>query len=208
MALTDFLLVAGFGYMGLLAGRNIALFALAAPPALTRHATTAFESWRRALGWRRRPTAVWNRKTWLNAVILAVVGVAVLAKVSIVLPRAENEAVFRESLPVDAVTYIQENRPLGNLFNSYNWGGYLLWALPEYPVFVDGRTDLYNDEIISEWVLVMRAGEGWQAVLEKYDINLILVESGSTLDRVLETEPGWQDTYRDEKAVIYSRGGP
>ena len=28
----------------------------------------------------------------------------------------------------------------GPMYNSYNWGGYLVWALPEEPVFVDGRT--------------------------------------------------------------------
>jgi hypothetical protein len=205
LALTDFLLVAGFAYMGLLAGRNIALFALAAPPALTRHAASTFESWRRALGWRVRPSAVMNRKSWLNIVLLLILGVAVLLKISLVLPSAENQAFFQESLPVDAVAYIKEHNPPGNMFNSYNWGGYLLWALPEYPVFVDGRTDLYNDEIISEWILVMRADEGWGGVLEKYDVNLILVESDSTLDRVLEWETGWREAYRDDRAVVYTR---
>ncbi|MGW8251789.1 MAG: hypothetical protein ACWGO1_14180, partial [Anaerolineales bacterium] len=38
LAVTDFLLFSGFAYMGLLAGRNVALFALAAPVVLTRHA--------------------------------------------------------------------------------------------------------------------------------------------------------------------------
>ena len=45
LALTDFLLVAGFAYLGLMAGRNVALFALAAPPVLARHATPLLESW-------------------------------------------------------------------------------------------------------------------------------------------------------------------
>jgi hypothetical protein len=43
------------------------------------------------------------------------------------------------------------------MFNSYNWGGYLLWELPEYPVFIDGRTDLYDDELVEEWLRVVRA---------------------------------------------------
>ena len=106
---------------------------------------------------------------------------------------------------MDAVAYIQEQSPPGQLFNSYNWGGYLLWALPEYPVFVDGRTDLYNDELIGEWISVMRVEDGWQDVLDEYNINLILIEAGSTLDRVLEREQEWQLAYSDELSVVYYR---
>jgi hypothetical protein len=202
LALTDFLLVAGFAFMGLMAGRNIALFALAAPPALTRHAAALLEAWRP-----RSPAAL-HKKSWLNIVLLALVFCAVLAKISLVLPRAANEAFFRETLPVQAVAYLQAEAPPGQMFNSYNWGGYLLWALPEYPVFVDGRTDLYDDAVIGEWVQVMRAADGWQDVLDEYGVNLILVEAGSTLDRVLERELGWLNRYRDDQAVIYVRAKP
>jgi hypothetical protein len=72
---------------------------------------------------------------------------------------------------LEAVDFLKENHPEGRLFNSYNWGGYLLWALPEYPVFVDGRTDLYNDEIIGQWSQVVRAEEGWQEVLARWDVH-------------------------------------
>jgi len=205
LALTDFLLVAGFAFMSLLAGRNIALFALAAPLTLSRHASAALESWRRALGWRRRPSSMLEGKSPLNLVLLVLVLVAALAKVSLVLPRAENEAHFSETLPMDAVAYIRERTPPGQLFNSYNWGGYLLWALPEYPVFVDGRTDLYDDAVIGEWIQVMRVADGWEDILAKYDVNLVLVEAGSTLDRELGREPGWRNAYRDELAVVYVR---
>jgi hypothetical protein len=208
LVLTDFLLVAGFAFMGLMAGRNIALFALAAPPALSRHASAASESWRRALGWRRRPSAVLDRKSTLNLILLLVILVAVLAKLSLVLPRSDNEAFFEETLPVDAVAYLSEHAPQGQLFNSYNWGGYLSWALPEYPVFIDGRTDLYDDEVIGEWIQVMRVDNGWEEILAKYDVNLILIEADSTLDRVLEREPDWENAYCDDLAVVYARALP
>lgn len=204
-ALTDFLLVGGFAYMGLLAARNIALFALAASPALSRHSSATLESWRRMLGWNQPSATVMNRKSWLNVMILIVLSLAVFMKLWLVLPGAPNHEHFHDTLPMDAVSYIQEQSPPGKIFNSYNWGGYLLWALPEYPVFVDGRTDLYNDELIDEWVLVMRAGDGWQDVLDQYGVNLILIEAGSTLDRVLEREQGWERVYQDDLSVVYIR---
>ena len=44
LAFIDFALVGLFFYMGLLAGRNVALFSIVAPMVLTRHAAPALES--------------------------------------------------------------------------------------------------------------------------------------------------------------------
>jgi hypothetical protein len=119
-------------------------------------------------------------------------------------PPQVNEEAFEKGLPMGAVEYLRQTRPPGRLFNSYNWGAYLLWALPEYPVFVDGRTDLYNDEVIGEWLRVARAEEGWQEVLDKWDVNLVLVEPTTPLVYRLEVN-GWKELYADEVAVVYGR---
>ena len=47
LALTDFLLVASFAYLGLYSARNVALFGLAAPIVLTRSAAPLAEAWAR-----------------------------------------------------------------------------------------------------------------------------------------------------------------
>jgi hypothetical protein len=90
--------------------------------------------------------------------VLAILILAVAIKAGVDFPPAANQEAFRETMPVDAVAFIKQKSPPGRLFNSYNWGGYLLWELPEYPVFIDGRTDLYNDDVISQWLQVVRAG--------------------------------------------------
>jgi len=36
--------------------------------------------------------------------------------------------------------------PEGNMFNEYSWGGYLIWKLPEYKTFIDGRMPSWRDE--------------------------------------------------------------
>jgi hypothetical protein len=80
----------------------------------------------------------------------------------------------------------------------------LQWALPEYPVFVDGRTDLYNDEIIGEWFQVVRAEEGWQDVLDKWGVNLVFLEKGMAVLDELDAA-GWKLLYADDRAEIYAR---
>lgn len=205
LALTDFLLFTGFAYMGLLAGRNVALFALVAPVVLTRHAAPLLAALGRKFGYRQLAMngRGARKKGYLNWGLLVLIVLAVAIKSISVLPRLVNEAAFRQGLPVGAVEYLQQAKPPGRLFNSYNWGGYLLWALPEYPVFIDGRTDLYMDEVIDQWLQVARAEDGWQQVLEDYDVRLVLIEQDSMLDRVLEYESGWTPIYADNQAVIY-----
>jgi hypothetical protein len=93
------------------------------------------------------------------------------------------------------------------MFNSYNWGGYLMFAAPQYPVFVDGRTDLYGDELLTTYLRTATAGENWRETLDEYAIRLVVVEKGSGLDRNLRDEVGWSLDYEDELAVIYTREG-
>jgi len=205
IALTDFLLFAGFAYMGLMAGRNIALFALVAPMVLARHAAPLLSAARRSLGLRTYSTgSVQRGQTILNSILLGILFIAVILKVSLVFPESANNKVFQETLPVEAVNFIKANHLQGRLFSSYNWGGYLLWTLPQYPVFIDGRTDLYNDELINQWVQVVRAETGWQDVLEKWNVHLILLEPGMKVVELLSGN-GWHLLYSNQKAVIYAK---
>lgn len=207
MSLVDFLLVSVFAYLGFVAARNVAFFGLVGTVVLTRYAGPGLERAREALGLRfparldrvRSPLQGWVNRTLLGVVILVVV-----MKTFTVMPLSENEKAFARFLPLEAAAFLKENQPEGRLFNSYNWGAYLLWALPEYPVFVDGRTDLYNDEIISQWFQVVRAEEGWQETLARWEINVILLEQGSPVLSRLEGV-GWQKIYEDGLAVVYAK---
>ncbi len=205
LALTDFLLVAGFTYMALLAWRNVALFALAAPPVLTRHAALALAAAGRRFGYRGMSQMMPSQaQKSLNWALWLIVFLAAVLKVGLDFSQAANLKVFRQNMPVDAVAYIKEKSPPGRLFNSYNWGGFLLWGLPEYPVFIDGRTDLYNDEVIDQWLQVVRAEPGWQETLGRWGVRLILLEPGMPVVGQLEAE-GWQLLYKDEQAVVFGR---
>jgi hypothetical protein len=209
VALTDALLAAVFLYLALSAARNIALFALIAPLVILRHLPPALAEWREAAGLPPpRPMAVKTPRLQarLNFFILLILGLAALATAVTAFSPQENNQVFASTLPLEAIDFIKTNQPPGRLFNSYNWGGYLLWALPDYPVFVDGRTDLYNDEIITQWFAVVSGQAGWEKVLEVWEVNLILVEKTQPLVARLEaTNSGWVLLHQDDLAVVYGR---
>jgi hypothetical protein len=206
LAFIDFALVALFFYMGLLAGRNVALFAIVAPMVLTRHAAPVIDGIASALGIQlAASTSPGKRSAWFNVILLILLFAAVMVKVATIYPEKTNIEAFKDYLPVDAVNYLNTNQPEGRLFSSYNWGSYLLWGLPGYPVFVDGRTDLYNDEIINKWLTVVRVDDGWQDILEEYGINLVLIEPRSMLDRTLALDIAWDPVYQDAISILYQR---
>jgi hypothetical protein len=201
----DLALVGLFACAALLAARNIAPFALVATPALSRHATAILDR----LGWSgrlRRTRGTSARMGAVNLALLALVIVVALALIQGPLRPAVNQAAARETLPVDAAAWIVENRPPGQMFNPYNWGGYLAWALwPDYRVFVDGRTDLYGDEVLSEYLEVQLARRGFHDVLDKYNVHLVLTYPDDSLSAQLRCAGGWSEVYRDDVAVILLR---
>jgi hypothetical protein len=137
---------------------------------------------------------------------LGLVVFAALVKIGVALNPQEAIKAEQDSLPAKAVQFIQENKPAGPLFNSYNWGGYLIFKLwPDYPVYIDGRTDLYDDAFIRRYLDVVAGGEGWQQTLDEDGVNLVLIESGSTLAKFLESDPAWSILYQDVMATVFAR---
>jgi hypothetical protein len=124
---SDFALVAGFAYSALLAGRNIAPFALVCAPALARHAQPVLDRLRQR--WSRVEAPPAPGVPALNWTILIVVILLAALKVIAPLLPATQQKAESELLPVEAVDWIEVNRPAGQMFNTYNWGGYVIWRL-------------------------------------------------------------------------------
>lgn len=209
---TDLVLVGLFAYAALLAARNIGPFALVTAPALSRH-VNAFLTSARA-GERNRPRyldiAIEPRARPLfgavNLWLLILLTALATFKVRMSLNPAADEEAQRRYLPVQAVAWIREHRPPGEIFNPYNWGGYLIWELwPDYRVFVDGRTDLYGDALLAEYLEIQRGEPGWETKLARYNVNLVLTYPDDALSARLECDRGWKLVYRDDMAVIWQR---
>jgi hypothetical protein len=208
LALTDFLLFSGFAYLGFVSARNIALFALAAPLVLSRYSMHALGVTAR---WLRLKPLGGNTPPGLrrfNLVLLLIALLAVIARAILIVPQTTNEEFFRNYYPVAAVEALVEADPPGNLFNSYNYGGYLVWVLRDYPVFVDGRADLFGDKIINEWLAAVSAEQGWENTFDERKIGVVLIEPATPLAATLATHPGWIELYQDELAVVYERAIP
>jgi hypothetical protein len=200
---TDFVLASGTAFMALMAGRNIAVFAVVATPILTDHLDALLTE----RGWVVQPVRrVTSGMARLNAVLVVVILIGAALKVLLVLDTKTVQQAQEEFLPVKVTEYLQAERPAGPMFNSYNWGGYLMFALPDEPVFVDGRTDLYGDDFLTNTYLkTATGGEDWQDVLNQYGIRLVVVEANSGLARRLRDATGWTLAYEDQQAAVFTR---
>ena len=112
-----------------------------------------------------------------------------------------------QAQPVRAVEFARAHRIGGHLFNGYSAGGYLEWALPESPSFVDGRVQCFPPGFFPAFY---RAGHGareFDAWLRSLGVDWALTSrqlpwlSGrSMLDR-----PGWALVYWDATDEIWLR---
>lgn len=109
--------------------------------------------------------------------------------------------------PMSAVEHVKRNPELfsGNMFNLYGWGGYLLFALPDHKVFVDGRADFYGEKLVREYDSVDELRSDWQDVLTRYRIDWTLLPRRHRLNLALALLPEWSRTYEDEVSVIFVR---
>jgi hypothetical protein len=207
LRLYELLLVAGFGALGLYAIRNIFFFVIVTPAVLSQSLDSLLGEWQEkldlniTLDFDKPPTRIQSALNWA---LLAVFALVVGMRVSTFLSTEANWELISERFPVAAVEYVQTAQPEGQLFNAYNYGGYCIWALPEYPVFVDGRADLHGDEIILEWYRTVKLTGDWQGELEYWDVGVVLLEPSQPLAAKL-VEMGWRVGYEDELAVVLLR---
>ncbi len=111
-----------------------------------------------------------------------------------------------ELFPAAAVQFLQSHPNPSRLFVYYDWGGYAIWRLyPDYRVFVDGRADLYGDDLLRQFQQAAQVRSGWQHVLDSAGVQGILIPPTIALNQALALDPGWRLEYQDSQAAFYRR---
>ena len=204
------LLLVGWMGLGLYSVRHVPIFAVLSAPILTSclpgvlKVTTPARAWLRHEERMLRLEGGLRGHAWPIAVTLAA-GLALVAGVRLT-PVAGGNTFSARVFPVQAVDWLESHPPSGKVFNSFPWGGYMLYRLwPEVRVFIDGQTDFYGEVLTREYEQVITLSDGWQAVLDKHDVDWVLVPSDSKLARALRSDSAWAELYADPTAVILER---
>ena len=210
------LAVALWAHLSLVSARNIPIFMIVSAPVIA----LAVREWLSLL--RQAPAANWLARSLdrlkastaqLDAleavprvhVASALGAVVVAALIYAPAPSWRFRAQFDPArFPVNAAAALDNGHTARRMFAPDLWGGYLIYR--EYPrtrVFVDGRSDFYGAEFSKAWLNVVRARPGWQAELDRYGIDTVLVPPGIPLCGAMKESPRWRVVYDDGTAIVF-----
>ena len=117
-----------------------------------------------------------------------------------------NNAVLSEQvanlMPVRAVDAIRTNGYAGPLYNDFNWGGYLIWAL-RMPVIIDGRTNLYGNERMDRSIATWGGQPDWTSDPELKSAGLIIGPVTAPLTQLLRMDSHYKLVYEDKLAAVF-----
>lgn len=112
-------------------------------------------------------------------------------------------------VPVNACKYIEANNLAKPLFSEYSWAGFTMWKLPDYPVAVDQRLNLYGDTLEADYFDVIMGKERMESYPNLADANTLLLPSDLAITKALTSIPvlqeKYREVYRDKLAVIFVR---
>jgi len=183
--------------------RHIPIFVLVAIPVIAAALPVARAS---AAASQRRPDSSRFRPLFNVAAVILIAVFALVKWVSLARSQDAREA---EQYPQRAVAFLQASPQPQRVFVYYDWGGYAIWKLyPEYRVFVDGRADLYGDNLLRQFKTALQLRTGWRDVLDSWTVETVLVPPSCALAQALLLDPGWHAAFSDSKAVILLRAHP
>ena len=111
--------------------------------------------------------------------------------------------------PALATSFILSSAASPQLFHAMSDGSYLTWAAQgRFPVFVDGRLEVYGEAFIEEYLNVAR--RDWDQLAERWKINTVLAhrEHLGPLIKKLIASPRWVLVHLDPRDVVFVRDIP
>jgi hypothetical protein len=194
----DWILLAGFTAAALTAERNIVLIGILAPVVIAAY-----------VPWRQAPP---RGAEFAAAAVLIAVGIA---RGSFFQLRAADW-----KYPSGAADFLLSQRIAAPLFNSYEYGGYLIWRLwPAQKVFIDGRA--LSEQVFQDYVRILynhdeSGGKSAAQLLDQYGVEVIVMNGfeyiSGTLYKLLPSMANpaqpWQLVYSDAQAVVFMRHPP
>jgi hypothetical protein len=141
---------------------------------------------------------------------------------------------FCNSFPCAATKYLEEHKEFQKkrVFNSYDWGGYLIWTLPDMKLFIDGRLPQfeYNGQSMLEEYRDFYVEDTMKSKLEEHKIEMVFMKTSfseirlnwfeeyfllfdedkinkqeNKLKNFLEESSSWNRVYADNISSIYVR---
>ena len=138
--------------------------------------------------------------------VVVCVGLAVITAL-VMIPKPLDEAVTRHRetrFPVAAVDELASVMPDARVFAQYFWGGYAIHMLHESggTVFIDGRNDMYDQDILEEYSAALAADVGWERTMDAHSVDAILLPPDRFPLLEAARRAGWCERFDSDVAVL------
>jgi hypothetical protein len=179
---------------GLMSIRNIPIAAVLAAPTLGIGLESRF-----AGPPRQRPARMAVARRAMEIVVAVVVVVVAFAVSS-----GGGATVRNDDYPAAAVDVLLDEAPDARVFAEYGWGGYVISRVSPAGglVFVDGRNDMYAQQILEDYSAIRGADPGWPEIVQRYGVEAILVAPSAAITQGPALDEGWCERYRDDLQVL------
>jgi hypothetical protein len=109
-----------------------------------------------------------------------------------------------------AADHLAAGKRGGRIFTRFAWGEYLSWSLaPRYTVFMDGRIEIFPDEVWEQYSAVTRGRGDWEEILTHYGVDCLLLDTTGyhhdLLPLVRQRPSLWRQTFRQGSLVLFER---
>jgi hypothetical protein len=213
--------VLAFGLLGILTGRGLAWWALAAPVAMVqlqpglRLADLQRIPVLPALRARtaREASASEQRRSPLNAIVIGVIAAAAIALLPLWRPHGPA------GVPIGVLSHapqgiahkLQALVKQGQLPRDARvwapqiWGSFLEWAAPDVRVAIDSRIELFPPPVLADADEIGSGSQGWLSTVEvRRVVALVVAEDGpAAVLSDLEASPRWAKVYADGDGSIW-----
>lgn len=108
--------------------------------------------------------------------------------------------------PVAAMEVVEREGLLGQeLATTDSWGAYVIHEYwPRQQVFMDDRYDMYPVSFSQDYLL-LHGDEGWDEVLDRHEIDVIVWRNDTQLTQLLDLDAEWKRIHRDDLASVWVR---
>jgi hypothetical protein len=141
--------------------------------------------------------------SFATAAAVAAAGLALFAGFRVMgINSSMLQSQIAKTLPVDAVKAIQASGYTGPVYDDYNWGGYLVWAL-RMPVVIDGRASFYGDQRIDRSIATWTGMKDWASDPDLKAAGIVIGPANESLTQLLRTDSHYRLVYEDKISAVF-----